>query len=426
MSTDSPQIRAARTAIAEALTPVAAPEFSDSLADFSAGKSDIAIDKLSLDSVARVELLVALELECNVVMPPEALAEHTTLGKLAAAVVANGTSIAPAKPVNHLPAQHKMDDRAPPVVNLIQRALRNRRAVGHVRRICLSLEHRLAPPELCQLIEWQARHGVLPISASAPQRETFSDWLDQMHDDVVEADSFEPQPFQTKRINTSTVLYRGPGNQQSKSLLIGFTGRGRRLMISHPAFLQRIDATRFDVLIVADPLHSSFRGAVPQLGHGAIQIVESIKNIGIHSNYKLRRVFGCSAGAYPALVAGGALAADACVSIAGRFPSERHADQILRMFFNVRSAYRGERSCPVLFTFAADKARDRAYARWMMRASGGRALGVRIRHCDIGHMLLEPLLHRGLLKTFFEQTLLTPAKPARLDNASRWAELNFN
>lgn len=52
-------------------------------APFLAGDGDVTLDRLDMDSLARMELCIAVEVETGVSLTPEDLDAHATLGDLA-------------------------------------------------------------------------------------------------------------------------------------------------------------------------------------------------------------------------------------------------------------------------------------------------------------------------------------------------------
>jgi acyl carrier protein len=73
-----------REVIADALDYAAVPQFrgSDARAQFVAGARDIAFDELEIDSLAAMELCIALETNSGVSILPAELPEFGTLGAL--------------------------------------------------------------------------------------------------------------------------------------------------------------------------------------------------------------------------------------------------------------------------------------------------------------------------------------------------------
>lgn len=73
-----------RQVIADALVYAAVPLFahSEDHADFVAGKRDIRLDAFEIDSLATMEMCIAIELNLGVEIVPGDLAELETLGAI--------------------------------------------------------------------------------------------------------------------------------------------------------------------------------------------------------------------------------------------------------------------------------------------------------------------------------------------------------
>lgn len=75
-----------RQVISDALVYAAVPLFaeSDEQADFVAGRRDVRLDEFEIDSLATMELCIAIELNLGVEIVPGDLAEIATLGDIVA------------------------------------------------------------------------------------------------------------------------------------------------------------------------------------------------------------------------------------------------------------------------------------------------------------------------------------------------------
>lgn len=126
------------------------------------------------------------------------------------------------------------------------------------------------------------------------------------------------QPFRREPISAGATLYRG--GDSAKRLIVLFTGRQYRPMLPVPAFLQFIDASAWDVLMLRDEARMHYRAGVEGYAADMPALVRRVRHdLGNNSEVL---AFGTSMGAFPAIrffLAGGA---DRAVSISGRFPSD--------------------------------------------------------------------------------------------------------
>lgn len=411
MSTDSSAIR---STLVETLRELEVDVPEPRLEQFAHGRADLPIDDLALDSVLRMELLVAVELAHGVVVPPAAFAHLDTLGALAdqaatQAPAADGDRPPPGpSPAETRPAA----DAMPPVVAVVRRALRGARAVGHVHQLCMCLEHRLAPPELHTLWQWQQGGQLQPAAADARHAEALANWLTGTAARLGLDTGHAPQPFRRERLAPAVWHFVGPGEPDHKTLIVCFTPKGsRRMMIPHASLLQRIDATRHDVLLLADPWETCFRKDVPGLGADVWAVIDWVAAQINALGYRRVRTLGCSAGSYPAILAAYRLRAELGLSIAGRLPTWGHLATIVGIVRGVWRASRLDHQPRLVMAFAARTDRDRRYARRIGRLTQAGSLAADVEGNGVGHrghMVLNPLQDIGQLQAFFDATLLAP------------------
>lgn len=170
--------------------------------------------------------------------------------------------------------------------------------------------------------------------------------------------------------------------------------------------LQHIDAHRFDVLMISDPLASAFRTGIPFMGGSVTEVVDWVANLPWLKDYDGLRVMGGSAGAYPAMLAGRRLSADLTVGISGRFPSERHLWTLLKMYFHSWVSWLRNRKAPVLLVHGTGRRGDVAYARRLTRLTGASRLAVHMPDRAVEHNIMEPMVAHGELAHFLGRTIL--------------------
>jgi len=417
-----------RATIVDALVDAeAAPELDPGLlAAFEAGTGDVELETLELDSIVRMELLVALEMEHGAVVPPSALAELRSLDELVAfveAAAANGDGDdAVATPTTDGSQERPVPcaPDAPRVVRVFRRAFAGSRTVAQLDRLIVRLEGRLTPLELATLVEH--RDALLPAGVGEAFRAELDQRLDALTAALARSGERDPEPFVTTRLGPAVFHAEGPGTRADKTLLVCFSVvGGRKLFVPLPVFLQHLDARRHDLLLVADPEGTAFRGGVPGLGGDVTAVVRAIADLPQLAEYGAVRVLGCSAGAFPAMLLGRRVGAELTVAASGRFPSERHLGALVSMYARcVLAALRAPRARVVL-AHSGTKRRDAAYARRLARLTGARRVAVELREHELGHNLFEPLVATGRLSAFLERTLL--ARAEALDASPRAATL---
>lgn len=440
MSTDQ-----VRTTIVNALDDANATEHlkPSLLAAFEGGSEDISLAELGLDSLKRMELMVALEMEHDAVIPPRKFMQFSSLGDIVSHVEsaagsngvwdvelsadaqgklgreqteAGGTTSPGTESSFGNVSNRRVEPTGPvrtdsetAIERLFKRALRGCRTVAHLNKALGSLENRVTPPELATLSARHRRGELLPEGTPKKYASALSQWLQPLERSLQQSGKVEPEPFVSKRLAPAAVYYRGPGERKNKTLLICFAiSGGRYLFIPNCVLLQHIDASKYDILLLSDPWDTAFRGGVPLMGKNVIDVVDWVAGLELLSKYSGLRTMGCSAGGYPALLVGRRVGAELAVSIAGRIPHKRYAVQIARMVFNSWVAYRRNKSCSPLIVYCRAKRRDRAFARLIGKVSGAERLSVEMPGRELGHDLLGPLLRHGELAYFLQHTLFAP------------------
>mgnify|MGYP000270931119 FL=1 len=366
---------------------------------------DITLAELELNSLARMELLIALEVEHGVSVLPDELAGFSSLGELAQCVAARTQT---AKPPTLGETVIAVDDTASPAnhpqsVRLYRRGLRLSRTANQLNKLHISLENRLTPPELEEIRTWARQ----PSPTGAELHPDTKAWLERL--DALDAQSPReaPAPFRACRVAPGIRHCVGPGERWDKSLLLCFTTRASRMMMPLPVFLQYIDPLRFDLLIIADGHRTSFEGGAPHLGTTLDEVINTVGELAVLRDYASLRTLGCSGGGYPAIVAAQQLGAELGVSVGGRF---EHGQRLAR-WRKVRRTRTGTsgRGTTLLLIYGAEKTRDQKFATAIARASGATRMPLQVADDELGHLVLDKLRARGELKALLDATICQPA-----------------
>ena len=396
------------------------------IAAFECGDGDISLEDAGLDSFARMELLVMLEVEFDVVITPEDFTRFRTLGDFSAWVLSPPDADSASAPermpaISGVTAARRTDDQSR-TLRLFKRTFRYCHTVAQLNKALTTLEHRLTPLDVAFLHE-QFVSGQLVSSTIAEKfRTALSVWFARMNRLMDDSGKTNPEPFVAHRITPTASHYVGPGRRGDKTLLVCFANMGsRHLMMPNAVLMQHTDAARYDLLVIGEPLIEGYRLGVPTLGRNVDEVIEWIRKREFIGSYRAVRTVGCSAGAYMAVIAGFRLGAEMAVSVAGRFHAERYLHRIVgRIITTWRTARTGH--CDnVVMSYPDDdgKTRDRIYARVIGRLTNGRLFGVKFTDGFVGHRILERLVERGELIPYFANTVF-----AGLENASAAANRN--
>ncbi len=379
-----------------------------------------------------MDLLVALEMEHDAVIAPREFSEFKSLNDIVARVelgtnVPGVAEITRDHPGAGSDASAGAAEPAPPIVRLFRRALRRCRGVGHVNKALQTLEHHLTPLEAATLIRWHEGGQLIPAQAPVHFEMATTDWMGRLSWMMARSGKIEPEPFTSDRVAPAVLHFIGPGERAEKTLLLGFTTRGsRKMWMPHPVLLQHADARRFDLLIVSDPWTTAFRAGVPSMGQTIDEVIRWIADLELVGEYGRVRTWGCSAGAYPAILTAPHVKAELAVGFGGRFPLPNVSNIQLgiSMFVNCWvAAYRNRRE-RILLVHSKPK-RDKAFARrlsWVTRAN---RLSVKSPGRKMGHHVLEPLLEHGELGYLLDRSLFAPVDEAPLAKKGKRVKVFF-
>ncbi|MBN50111.1 MAG: hypothetical protein CMN85_11255 [Spongiibacteraceae bacterium] len=385
------------------------------LRGFVQGKADVALRRFEMDSLERLELLLTLETGYNIVVPPAIFNSFRYLGDLVAHILSpeSGCENEDNQQAEALTEQAVATDfgapvgKVPGVVCLFRRVFRVSPAIVQLNKALMTLENRLTPREVMQLTEWHASGHLLPEGAEERRRAIVSRWLRGMRSLLEKSNKTAPEPFVSRRVVPTARLFTGPGSPEDKTLMICFPpSGGRNLMMSNTVFLQHVDASRVDVLMLSETLNRKYRNGIPFIGRNLKEIVLWLAGQHWIKDYRDIVTIGCSAGAPLALTVAGQLNASVGLSVCGRFYRKRHLLANLSRAVSIYRARRNMRSLRMIYAYGVDDARDRMFAELMAPFSSGEKLPVAFSDRSVGHEILGQLLDRGELREFLERTVL--------------------
>ena len=195
---------------------------------FEEGVADIVLEEIELDSLARLDLLVALEMEFGVVITPQAFLEFQSLVDVATYVAAaqeqGSAGASPQDPPARVSVP-TLDENAPRVARVFHRALRHCRGAGEVSKLLQAFEHRLTPSEAAELLEWHEEGRLLPSDVPESFRLAADEWTARIGAMLARSGKPEPEAFVCHRIGPAAQHFEGPGDRAKKILLIGFSTR---------------------------------------------------------------------------------------------------------------------------------------------------------------------------------------------------------
>lgn len=379
------------------------------VAAFNKGNLDIPLAGTGMDSFARMELLVAIEVEYGVVITPEELAQFNTFSDICTRVLCSPPEET-AGSSSHFPSLDtgQFNGAEVKTIRFFQRVFHSCPTVAQLNKALGTLEHRLTPRDIDLLSTLHQDQRLIPTSVAEKFQLAVSTWLQKMTKWMQSSGKQDPEPFIARRVAPSVLHFVGPGSPGDKKLLICFAPKtGRQLTIPNAVLMQHTDATRYDLLVIADSARESFRTGVPLLGRNIDEVIEWLSRQALLNDYSAIRTIGCSAGAFLAVIAGKRLNAELALSVAGRFHAERYPLRILGRIIATWRTFRNTDFSRVLMSYPADKgkSRDRIYAQTIAKLTGGCMVGLEFTNGTAGHHFLQPLVERGELKQFLDCTV---------------------
>ena len=173
-------------------------------------------------------------------------------------------------------------------------------------RLHIELENTASPDEAINYI----RNNRIKKSALLPILDKTEKFMLQGSEKI--------RPFVRLKISENVFYYKS-GNK-NKSLLICFCGKGHRLMMPTPVFLQYINNEIYDVLILRDPSGLCFHSGIPEFGFNLEESIRKLSSLASPGNYQQISTFGTSGGGCASLYVGTYLKAKTAISVGGRHP----------------------------------------------------------------------------------------------------------
>ena len=109
------------------------------------------------------------------------------------------------------------------------------------------------------------------------------------------------QDYVRVELEPNVNFYSNGGNRNKKTLLVCFCGASNRIGITTASFLQRLDADRFDVVMLIDAASTHFRYGISGFGRCLEEVVENTVDRCFANEYDCVYTLGHSMGALVAL-----------------------------------------------------------------------------------------------------------------------------
>ncbi len=382
------------------------------LEEFSRAEGDVALNALHMDSLARMELLVMLELEYDCILTLEELARLPGLNALVDVIesrIAAASTTTPEKAPDSNPGKRDLltlSASAPRVVRLFRRLLHYCSCVAHLNRVLETLSRRLTPEDMMVLDTWHQNARLFPDGWPDNYHEALGSWLARIGRLMADSGKTEAERYQCQRLRPTVRLFKGVGERRDKTLLVCFSARGGHTIgVPNAVLLQHATSSRHDVLVISEPLAHSYWHGVPHIGTSMMAIMRWLNSLEWVREYAGLRTVGSSAGGYPAVLAGYMLGASHSLSIAGRFHRpHQHPFRFTQRVFYLLQARIIHNAPDITLYYAGDSRRDRRFAKIVALLSGGRAKALQFTERKV-HQVLAMLGEQGSLSAFMRHEL---------------------
>jgi len=384
--------------------------------DFIDGKRDLSFHRLQMDSLARMNLLVAIEVNYDIVISPQELIRLRTLGKLASRIVSAPEKIPTNDALMHKQLtfeniQPAVEER-PYVVRLFQRFIQYCNTATQLNQIFSDLEYRLTPLDVAYLELAHHKAELITSSQKGKLNNAISDWLAETKLLMFKSGNRSPEPFTFRRLTREITLFSDDNNLDQKTLIIGFTPRDApHMMVPNSVLLQHIDAKKYDLLMIAGVNRKNYGFGKFPFGKKLKQLAQSLQQTINIDAYQEIRTLGFSSGGFPAVVIGHLLNAQVALCIGGRFHKRKYVMANLDIILSTRSAYKTGDCKQTITSYSANNKRDQKFAKLLTRLCHAREVAVEIKTERLPHLPLRRLIERGELTAYLAQTLFSEPQP---------------
>jgi hypothetical protein len=259
------------------------------------------------------------------------------------------------------------------------------RSQNSFNRLHIELENVCTPIELAGLAR-------LALEAEVP-RATL-DWLAKLNglkSDLLSA----PHTYRRRSFSNSIFLYQDLNSHlANKGLLVAFTGLSRRLMMPIPIFLQFVDPSKWDVLVLSEKSERCYLHGLEHISTNFPDLIDYVRRTFSPAKYDKLFTIGTSAGGFAAIWAALLLDANRGVSVGGFLPEPLPDLRVEKPIIGFSNLW---------FVYGVDYPQDVARAFTFQKVFGGQLFPIAGVN---SHNILGTLLKRGEFSEFLGQVLI--------------------
>lgn len=194
------------------------------------------------------------------------------------------------------------------MIELFQRQIAKCRTLNELNRLHIALENRITPLELVVLSKIISdRHSSPPNIA----------WITKLHQTFSLSRKTQPERFIRTRLKPNMYLYSDRSPNAEKVLAICFCGWARRLMMPTPTFLQHLEASRIDIILLQPHHQWHYDNGLGGLADSFGALVDVVREVIRSRVYKSVVAYGTSVGGLPAILTALYLGFDKGIAIGG-------------------------------------------------------------------------------------------------------------
>lgn len=196
-----------------------------------------------------------------------------------------------ARPLRQTSSTASRLDRA---YRLYRRRISRCRTENELNRIHIALENHMTPAEVRYF-----RAALAGDAADSPSRQ----WIARLGG-FMPINKVRPVEFERKGIFKGVTRYTADvGSADQKTLIIGLAGRFHRLMSPTPWFLDCLNPTLYDVIVLRDFSRLSYALGIPGLGGDFFEVLSNLRRHVDTRAYRNAISLGTSGGGVPAVLA---------------------------------------------------------------------------------------------------------------------------
>lgn len=232
-------------------------------------------------------------------------------------------------------------------------------------------------------------------------------WFRRRHRDLLAAGKDTPEPFLRRDLHKHATFFGDGAPPDDKILLVALPGANYQIMTAVPTFLQNLDASRVDLVIVRDGTRTRYLDGIEGIADSVEAFADTMPDWLGFKTYRRVCGIGVSAGALPTLIVGLRAGVDDLLAVGPSSPRDVRWDRPghEHVTDQLRRAAADGRKRNITVAYGADCDEDRVFAGEIAELIPIKQVVVSDPHAPVGHVALRPLAERGELSAFLREHL---------------------